>query len=604
MSHRPAGYPSHLPWPPPPGVPLPQNYPAPPPAPNNWNHPHWNAGSWQYNSRYPAPAHGTQPPGISSAGNQAMNTRSLNPHLAWAPGNGWGMPAQYYNPHKMRNPNPDPTYYATALVDNPLGLTGMTPRDPNRQRSPDDDTPPTPWIWNPPSLVSRESSDQVVISDYGDRQPPRESHSSGRREHASSSPSYRASENPHRSAPSLDNRRGPDGRSYSENSRDPPSNALGRPSDPNSAYHRRSTSQSSPNYPQRSGTYPFATPTQEREPPPRRSSEHPQVRGLRESFTEAGDLRPTFSPRVVRTPDHYQEALRRGSTETPEEAARRTQSSIRDLQRNWRPREPPSSDSSEDTESDNDLPNLPRFSEEPAGLLSPLVGASPSRHSSSSSSRRLGRHGTYPLTHGTHSAQSMPPGSASLGAIPERSSTMPEDRDRFEPLTVPDIPDPHLLETSATRRPRSSTSRTPSSSTSRTSASSTPHASTNTSPHQSANSSYTSVDSSASGRARSSYSSSTGPVAPGSRPNTRRVRMGYWNRRGDYLDFTDKIVYAPPDQANPPDLAGYPTDGFLDEHGSFKPNKPREELPESLPLQGRPPVRPYKSFLVYVERPL
>ena len=82
----------------------------------------------------------------------------------------------------------------------------------------------------------------------------------------------------------------------------------------------------------------------------------------------------------------------------------------------------------------------------------------------------------------------------------------------------------------------------------------------------------------------------------------RVVRAGYWNRRGDHLYVTDKgerfIVYAPHHLANPEELKTYPspTEGWRDHRGDFiKYDGSVPELLDSLPLQGRSPLRPYSS---------
>lgn len=116
----------------------------------------------------------------------------------------------------------------------------------------------------------------------------------------------------------------------------------------------------------------------------------------------------------------------------------------------------------------------------------------------------------------------------------------------------------------------------------------------------------------------SSRSSNPLPPPPMERPNpaasappaqspepahyTRRVRKGFWNRRGDYLTSNSYVVYAPEDRAYPPELQHYPdeTEGYKDQYGSFMPYLPeRPELPGSLPYHGRPPAQPYESFVVY-----
>ena len=78
----------------------------------------------------------------------------------------------------------------------------------------------------------------------------------------------------------------------------------------------------------------------------------------------------------------------------------------------------------------------------------------------------------------------------------------------------------------------------------------------------------------------------------------RTVRYGFWNRRGDYLTMDKYVVYAPHDRANPQELKGYPapSEGFKDHFGNFVKYDPSlRELPESLPRQGLPPVLPYEK---------
>lgn len=95
-------------------------------------------------------------------------------------------------------------------------------------------------------------------------------------------------------------------------------------------------------------------------------------------------------------------------------------------------------------------------------------------------------------------------------------------------------------------------------------------------------------------------SSTSGPSTPAKTSPKRR--RGFWNRRGDHLTSTGKIVYAPPDRAFPEELRGYPGDkeGYMDEFGIIMGYLPsRQELEESLPRHGRSPLRPYDSFVVY-----
>ena len=99
------------------------------------------------------------------------------------------------------------------------------------------------------------------------------------------------------------------------------------------------------------------------------------------------------------------------------------------------------------------------------------------------------------------------------------------------------------------------------------------------------------------------YSQSQSRPTPQPPQQPRRVRHGYWNRRGDHLYFPSHsskpfIVYAPRAVANPEELAQYPsaTEGFKNHRGEFIRYDPQVlELPESLPAHGEPPVRPYDS---------
>jgi hypothetical protein len=98
----------------------PQPYVGPPPAPAGMNPQHWASGVWQFNPAFnpqsynPSMQAGVPPPGL------------------WAPGQGWGgqngMGAPQQNPYKRVPRPPDPSYWATELSDNPLGLENMVPR--------------------------------------------------------------------------------------------------------------------------------------------------------------------------------------------------------------------------------------------------------------------------------------------------------------------------------------------------------------------------------------------------------------------------------------------------------------------------------------------
>ena len=100
-----------------------------------------------------------------------------------------------------------------------------------------------------------------------------------------------------------------------------------------------------------------------------------------------------------------------------------------------------------------------------------------------------------------------------------------------------------------------------------------------------------------------------------SRP--QKVRAGFWNKRGDHLVIVDGpnvspsgrrekkyyVVYAPPGQTYPEELASYPPEdkgwGNIQDRSFIQYSPSYEELPESLPRRGQPPPRPYESVRVY-----
>ena len=75
-----------------------------------------------------------------------------------------------------------------------------------------------------------------------------------------------------------------------------------------------------------------------------------------------------------------------------------------------------------------------------------------------------------------------------------------------------------------------------------------------------------------------------------------RVRDGFWNRRGDHLTMDRYVVYAPHNRVNPQELKSYPapTEGFKDHLGNFVKYDPLwKELHESRPWNGLLAVSPY-----------
>ena len=92
------------------------------------------------------------------------------------------------------------------------------------------------------------------------------------------------------------------------------------------------------------------------------------------------------------------------------------------------------------------------------------------------------------------------------------------------------------------------------------------------------------------------------PVQERSPPRyARKVRMGFWNRRGDHLTPNLFVVYAPHARAYPEELRDYPDEreGYRDQFGTVVAwREERPELPASLPYHGRAPTQPYDSVSV------
>lgn len=304
---------------------------------------------------------------------------------------------------------------------------------------------------------------------------------------------------------------------------------------------------------------------------------------------------------------------------------------------------------SSDTASAPTLPFLANFTEEPAGLLSPLVAPTRTSNGSSPKERELTRHHTYPSFPGfetipedraTHPRTPRPPDrdqGRDPNATPYASARSPPRSSRVSPDTAPrqisrsqtypllDAPASSRASTTPSRSPNTSTpSRSPNTSTpsrspnttSRSrgpSPSRTTRVSHNPLPQPPMPSYYPTASVSASASASSSYPTSSTSVSSSSASmpvvppvSHRKTRTGFWNRRGDHLIMERNgqfIVYAPRNLANPPELGHYPSpvEGFMDQFGKkvrYDPTVP--ELPDSLPSHGEPPTRPYEHFVQYV----
>ncbi|KAF8621223.1 hypothetical protein AX15_007939 [Amanita polypyramis BW_CC] len=527
-------------------VAIPQGWQPPyqgaPPMPSgiNVNPQLWQAGRWQLN-----PAYFAQHQGRPSQPNQHT----------WAAAQTWQQPRpqESKNPYKRTPKPPSAEYLATRLSDNPLGLTDMIPAEElyaqqqanetaNDLRGTSGTAAVSPWIWNPPSLEpDDDDSTEPSIHDSGrPRTPPRPSASSVQQ--------------------NLSTPQGPENRKE-----------------------------------------------QKEEDP----------------YTARRELVPTFSVNIVRTPEHYKSSPSRSSSRSSYNS--RSSRSSTDPQHLVSKMEglstadfpnPPSRQASVINSNNSLQPStisgVPNLVDEPTpNLLSPLLLTT-----SKPNNRPLGRHSTFPLVNGPSSLNTIPEASTVSRSDQQsnlrtrKSSNRNLTRCKTDPADAyhhnhsPSYPIPSS--TSPYFKPSPSRSPYTSGSSRGSSQQPSPATSLSLSPHDHYNSPPTSG---------SSRHSNPLPAPPAEHPNipfslsssgsaqpTKRVRKGYWNKRGDHCTKSGYIVYAPHDQTYPFELQDYPDEsvGYLDENSHFLKFHQRPEHPESLPHYGQPPLRPYSSFVDYV----
>jgi hypothetical protein len=314
-----------------------------------------------------------------------------------------------------------------------------------------------------------------------------------------------------------------------------------------------------------------------------------------ESFVTRSDLQTTFSSNAARTSTHYQGTRRHTDDDLDNlsrsfSAPHASASTSAPAPRGLSVPEPLSRHHSlPTTSSPSSMGSLSTFTEDMGSVLSPLIN-----YVQRSATSSLSRSRTEPV---------IPP--AHLSTIPESmsSSTHSSADDFFYPLSVPPDSDEESPEPSPSRdrvRTREIERERERDRERRRDRSQSYERANHLTPYN-----------------NSSRSSNPLPPPPMERPNpaasappsqspepahyTRRVRKGFWNRRGDYLTSNSYVVYAPENRAYPSELQHYPdeTEGYKDQYGSFMPYlAERPELPASLPYHGRPPAQPYDSVSV------
>ncbi|KAF8271843.1 hypothetical protein EI94DRAFT_1719621 [Lactarius quietus] len=592
-----------------------------PPAPPGVNPRQWQNGRWAYTA--PAGAmNGAQPHSQHPPPNQ----------VGWNIPSGWGIAPQYYHPPQTQA-QPERSYWDTKITDNGLGLENMHINK--------DKAPHTPWAWVPRELDDDDDEFQAssAVQYHNPPQPQQPGpvgHSgtsalNARQTSTSTaavgSTGYPAQGHAYFSVPGDQQHHHPQPHSANE--------VGSRPTlPPTTVFSTHIRQRSNPNpHPSTTSTH-----SQHSQPSATAGSHHglsPQLRTPRipESFTAVQQLRPTFSPAIVRTPNHYRHDSH-SMVPSPRVAAwdessvhnsagvgvppmvpsprvlpwnghsretmavlQRPRRGILNLpwgrqavQRSYSIPEPPRPampvsrqnsmpvvtsdqhhpDAHHTRRSSSTIPNLPHFAEEPGAI--PRARSPPPLF--------------IPPRYGRSPSPS--PRHRRVRAI-SRSSSSPSSSDSSDS----DDPSPRRIyrSPSGSRSQRSTYSRhSGNSGNSGNSARSSgnygsayampgppPHTPQGRSP---ASSTHTH---------RSSASSNPLPTPPQERrdpgfslpppqqrkppPGTyyRTLRYGFWNRRGDHLTNDKYVVYAPPDRANPPELETYPqpTEGYLDHYGSF-----------------------------------
>ncbi|KAH9941229.1 uncharacterized protein BXZ73DRAFT_75188 [Epithele typhae] len=623
---------------------------APPPVPTGMNPQTWMSGQWQPNLQF-RPSTSAPPNGV----------QMWAPHPGWGPAAmqaAMQMQQQQQQPHNpfKRIPNPgDHTYWATQLTNNGLGLENMhikddTPPSDRHIKDGPNGAPHTPWVWVPkdlsadetcwvqqqgssspshlrrslplrqrlPSAVysSPDSSQRITFqassrsgfpsapatmssySSYMQQQQQRDQQQR-ERERESERESERERERERRERERERERErsgrgsGTDGsgnEAESGRENDKPIGMVRVTLRDLRTYTAPTTSTSS----SASAAAAAAHAARSATTPAQQDMDHEK-----EAYSSRRELHTTFSPNIIRTPDHYSsppsnrpsedfDRLDRErtpsrskvpiymetTTPTPTPPRRTAPSRSNSISK----QSPGTASGSSSSDPPGLWLGLLTASEEPISLLSPLVNT-----------------------------ESPPKGFDLHRRGSSRSHTHPAPEDRNEPTAYGRLLDEADLRkyTQTPRTSYSSNTRTSPNEKSRSRAPSPYRPSHNPLPRPPVISPYTEqhVPSRAQASKISSSSASAAAAAAAAQQSShprRQVRMGFWNKRGDHLYFTEYgekyVVYAPRALANPSDLKDYPNpiEGWRNHRGETVKYDPN--VPELIDSRGSNPIRPYAEF--------
>lgn len=620
----------------PPGWVPPYQGPPPIPANMNVNQQQWNAGHWQFNSAFsnqrPAPQY----------------------QMPWQPGQAWPQMSQHFqatqrqqpqNPYKKTVREPSAEYLASSLSDNPLGLHGLVPLE-NRYGDEGQPDAPTPWIWNPDKLADDDAPPPgatITNVSHGNASRP----SVASRSRQLSDPLVSSQQRVTADARNARHATDPaptSGKASVEHGRNrtPPSSIpssssrdalpkldrpLARPKDPD-FYRRRGLSP--PKYSDHNlHIRHTSSPVQDHSPP---TAPPVSAQPAPESFTAKQELVPTFSSGIIRTPEYYRNSSRSSSVSSTRENSQGSMDSVTSRIQRLSISSGSSSSRPEPLTRHSSMPSTPSSTtsessisgstlvDEPSSMLSPLMIAQTPKPNNT---RPVERHYTYPDMSGASAAQSLatisesPANTMDLTPVPARRMTLQQHtppESHPSPSTVrrsdesPARGRATIYAPAKYTPPRDNTAGhtlhpSPGSG-GGTSSSSSRHRDAPLIPN-SLPSPLTPTHSHEGEPVPRVYTKIAMPAPPNSGVSRAPRRRGFWNRRGDHF-YVGYVVYAPVDLAYPEELKDYPHEdvGYRDEFGSeLKYDPERSELPDSLPLKGQPPVKPYRSFIVYDNQP-